>query len=118
MARSVAEVDEITRLLKVLAHPDRVQLIQLMARAGEIDVGSMAQELALPASRVSQHLSQLRAHRLVIESRQGRHRLYTLVQPGLASWLLDGNVLATAAVGLRIGASPLDTGEDPRPSDE
>ena len=40
-------------------------------------------------SGVSQHLSVLRAHRLVAERREGRHVFYSLRQPELAVWLAD-----------------------------
>jgi DNA-binding transcriptional ArsR family regulator len=41
-------------------------------------------------SRVSQHLSLLRAHRLVKSRRVGRHVYYRLVSPSIAGWLRDG----------------------------
>lgn len=79
---------ELADLLKLLAHPDRLRLIEEL-RLGEQDVSSIAAALALPASRVSQHLALLRAQRLVEERRDGRTHFYHLVQPQLAAWIVD-----------------------------
>lgn len=80
---------ELGQIFKVVAHPDRIRLIESIG-GGEIDVNTLADELELPTARVSQHLALLRAHRLVDERRDGRHRLYHLVQPELANWIVDG----------------------------
>ena len=44
----------------------------------------------LASARVSQHLAQLKAHRIVEERHEGRHRFYRLTQPELASWIVSG----------------------------
>lgn len=83
VARDLAEI------FKVLAHPDRIRMIEEL-RARERDVNSLAAALSLPSARVSQHLSLLRAHRLVGERREGRRRFYRLSQPGIAEWIIVG----------------------------
>lgn len=82
---------EMASLLGVLAHPHRVRIIQEL-RNGEMDVNSLQDILAVSHSRVSQHLSVLRSHRIVTERREGRHVFYRLMHPPLAKWLLDGMV--------------------------
>jgi DNA-binding transcriptional ArsR family regulator len=79
---------ELADLLKLLAHCDRLRLIEEL-RLGEKDVTSLAVALQLPATRVSQHLALLRAHRLVEERRDGRSHFYRLAHPHLADWILD-----------------------------
>jgi DNA-binding transcriptional ArsR family regulator len=79
---------ELADLLKLLAHADRLRLIEEL-RHGEKDVTGLAIALHLPATRVSQHLSQLRAHRLVEERRDGRNHFYRLAHIHLADWILD-----------------------------
>ncbi|MEM6640160.1 MAG: metalloregulator ArsR/SmtB family transcription factor [Pseudomonadota bacterium] len=81
---------ELGGLLRVLSHQDRILIIQLLAKRGEHDVSSIAEELDLPDARVSQHLSVLRTYRIVQEERQGRRRIYSLAMPDMAPWLLDG----------------------------
>ena len=80
---------ELAQLFGVLAHPDRIRIIQEL-RSGEVDVGHLQAALAISHSRVSQHLATLRAHRLVLERRDGRHVHYRLAQPDIAQWVLSG----------------------------
>lgn len=79
---------ELADLLKLLAHADRLRLIEEL-RLGEKDVTGLAAALDLPATRVSQHLALLRAQRLVVERRDGRNHFYRLAHPHLADWILD-----------------------------
>lgn len=79
---------ELADLLKLLGHPDRLRMIEEL-RLGEKDVTSIADALNLPATRVSQHLALLRAHRLVEERRNGRSHFYRLAQPHLAAWIVE-----------------------------
>ncbi len=80
---------ELADIFKLMAHPDRIRLIEEL-RDGEKDVNTLAEHLGLAAPRDSQHLSLLRAHRLVSERRGGRHHFYQLVQPEIADWIVDG----------------------------
>jgi DNA-binding transcriptional ArsR family regulator len=80
---------ELAALLSALAHPHRIRIVEELGR-GEMDVNSLQQELGISHSGVSQNLAILRAHRLVVERREGRHVIYRLAQPELASWLLGG----------------------------
>lgn len=80
---------ELANVYKVLAHPDRIRLVEELKRE-ELDVKGLAALLDLPVARVSQHLSILRAHRLVEERRDGRRHIYCLTQPELANWIVQG----------------------------
>jgi DNA-binding transcriptional ArsR family regulator len=80
---------EIAELLKVIGHPDRVRLIEEL-RNGSLDVTALSERLAIPATRVSQHLALLKAHRIAADRPDGRHHLYSLVDRSLAAWLIDG----------------------------
>lgn len=80
---------EMASLLSVLAHPHRVRIVQEL-RESEMDVNGLQAALDVSHSRVSQHLSILRSHRLVAERRDGRHVFHRLTQPELAVWLRDG----------------------------
>jgi DNA-binding transcriptional ArsR family regulator len=80
---------EMADFLGVLAHPHRIRIIQEL-RNGELDVNTLQGILEISHSRVSQHLSVLRTHRIVTERRDGRHVYYRILQARLASWLADG----------------------------
>ena len=89
MAWRVFLTKEMSGFLGVLSHPHRVRIVQEL-RNGELDVNSLQAVLEVSHSRVSQHLSVLRAQRIVIERRDGRHVFYRLVDARLAQWLADG----------------------------
>lgn len=80
---------EMADFLGVLAHPHRIRIVQEL-RNGELDVNGLQAILEISHSRVSQHLSVLRSHRIVVERRDGRHVYYRLLQGKLAQWLVDG----------------------------
>jgi DNA-binding transcriptional ArsR family regulator len=80
---------ELGQLLGVFSHPDRIRIIEEL-RDGERDVNALQASLDVTHSRVSQNLAILRAHRLVVERREGRHVFYRLVTPDMARWLLEG----------------------------
>lgn len=84
----VLVANELADLLGVLAHPNRIRIIEEL-RDGERDVNSLQAALGISHSGVSQHLSLLRANRLVSERRQGRQVFYHLRQPELAAWLTE-----------------------------
>lgn len=81
--------NEMAKLLGVLSHPNRVQIVEEL-REGERDVNTLQKALGISHSGVSQHLALLRAHHLVAERREGRHVFYRLCQVALAMWLMDG----------------------------
>lgn len=93
---------ELARFLGILAHPDRIRLVEVLWR-GEQDVKGLQQVLSLTHSRVSQHLAILRGARVVKERRQGRHVFYQLVEPKLAPWLAQGLEFIAAAISERQG---------------
>lgn len=93
---------ELAELLKLLAHPDRLRLIEEL-RLGEQDVGGIAAALDLPATRISQHLAQLRSARIVEDRREGRNHFYRLTHPGIAAWIVEA--LEFVEVRHRLGES-------------
>ena len=80
---------ELAELLRALAHPRRIQILEEL-RNGECDVASLATGTGLVHSSVSQHLMVLRAHRVVAERREGRRVFYRLRSVELAEWLVQG----------------------------
>lgn len=89
MPSRIVAARELAELFKLVAHPDRIRLVEELG-TGEQDVNTLVETLHLPGPRVSQHLSLLRAHRLVQERREGRHRYYSLSQPEIAVWIVNG----------------------------
>lgn len=80
---------ELSAMLKAIAHPDRVRLIEEI-RSEALDVSALSERLGIPPARVSQHLAILKSHHLAEERREGRFHHYSLPDPELARWLLEG----------------------------
>ncbi len=80
---------ELAEIFGVLAHPDRIRMIEEL-RLGEKDVSGLAKELDLETPRVSQHLRLLRMHNIVIERREGRRHFYHLTNPDMTIWIVQG----------------------------
>ena len=80
---------ELSELFKIMANPDRIRIIEELG-SGEKDVNTLVESLELPGPRVSQHLSLMRAHRIVEERRDGRYHHYHLTQPDMATWIIGG----------------------------
>lgn len=68
---------QLAELFRSLSDPNRIRLISIMAR-GEINVGSLAQEVGISESSVSHHLRGLRQMRLVRARKDGRQVFYRL----------------------------------------
>lgn len=102
-ALDTTTIQELGRLLAVLAHPRRLQILLELLEAEERDVNGLAHSLAISHAGVSQHLGLLRAHRLVAERREGRRAIYRLLRPEVGSWLAEGLGLSppTYAPGAR-----------------
>ncbi len=82
--------EELSKLFTLLSHPDRIRIIEELATHGERDVQSLSEGLKISQSRVSQHLSSMRAMRIVSERREGKRHIYHVERPELASWILQG----------------------------
>lgn len=83
-------------LFKGLAHPFRIRILELLAGQSEVSVAELQSETGLEASHLSQHLSVLRRHRLVVSERRASHVYYRLADPRVAR-------LLTAARELLLG---------------
>lgn len=89
MPHRVLVARQLAELFSVLSHPVRVRII-VELKAGELCVNSLQEILGIRQSAVSQHLALLKSHNLIRERRDGRHVMYRLAIPQMASWLIDG----------------------------
>ena len=80
---------ELAKLLSTLSHPKRIRIVEEL-RQGERDVSELTKILDISQTSVSQHLASLRRMRLLKPRRAGQHVFYTLAQPELAGWLVEG----------------------------
>ena len=80
---------ELSKLFSCLSHPDRIRIVEELAK-GENDVQTLAEKLNISHSRTSQHLSNLKTLRLLKERKESKHHYYSLLEPALAEWILEG----------------------------
>ena len=81
--------EKMAEFLSAIAHQHRIRIIEEL-QAGEQNVNSLQTILGTSHSVVSQHLSILRANRIVKQRKEGTQVYYQLIQPELANWLLQG----------------------------
>ncbi len=83
----MTDVQRLSDLLRAIAHPARLEILNLL-REGETCVCQMEARLGYRQAYVSQHLMALREAGLVADRRQGWKVFYRPLQPGLFA-LLD-----------------------------
>ena len=71
-------------LFKGLAHPVRVRVLEVLASTDTVSVADLLADTGLEASHLSQHLSVLRRHNLVVAERRASQVFYRLAYPQVA----------------------------------
>ena len=74
-------------LFKGLAHPVRVRVLEVLAGSSDVSVADLLADTGLEASHLSQHLSVLRRHNLVVAERRASQVFYRLAYPKVADLL-------------------------------
>lgn len=80
-------------LFKGLAHPMRVRVLEVLSASPEVSVADLMSDTGLEASLLSQHLSVLRRHNLVVADRRGSQVFYRLAYPRVADLLTVARAL-------------------------
>ena len=75
-------------LFRALANPVRIRILEVLRESGSLTVGEIQQRVGIESSNVSQHLSILRSHGLVVTRREGTSIWYSVAAPDLYK-LLD-----------------------------
>lgn len=73
----VLQSDRCAQLLKAIADPDRLRIVQCL-RGGARNVGEIAAELDADIANVSHHLGKLRHSGFLLADKQGRFVVYSL----------------------------------------
>ncbi len=99
MLSKIVDGDPRVALLKELADPVRLRVIDRLGHAGPATVSRLAAELGVSLPHLSNHLRRLRDAGLVSARRSGRQAIYELADPGLQQLLplldsITGRVLA------------------------
>ena len=78
MKKNYMEYNETAEMLKVLAHPVRLCIINGLLGEGECNVSHMQECIGIPQSTLSQHLQKLRIAKLIIGKRNGLEINYSI----------------------------------------
>ncbi len=73
--------------LKILAHPQRLRIIEILEREQEVPVHALIKETGFPQAVVSQHLNQMRRTGLLSAERRGKEMWYSITDPRALSIL-------------------------------
>lgn len=85
--------EALTALYKVLANPHRLRLLHALARAGEMSVGVLADEVGMSIQAVSNQLQRLTDQRILAARRQGNQAFYRIIDPCVGGLLELGMCL-------------------------
>lgn len=90
MMREVKELDftQEAEILRVLAHPVRLQIAYGLSEVGDCNVKNIWSCLGLPQSNVSQHLNLMKSRGLIGSHRQGVEVHYSLKSPMVRDLIL------------------------------
>lgn len=75
------EIETTAKIFKELGHPTRLKIFKRLVKAGfdGLPVGGLQEELAIPGSTLSHHISNLASAGLIQQRREGR-TLYCVVE--------------------------------------
>jgi DNA-binding transcriptional ArsR family regulator len=72
------KLEKASQTFRVLMHPDRISIIDLLVQEERVEVGKIMSTLNLGQAVCSNHLSVLKRNNLVTSRRQGKNVLYSV----------------------------------------
>lgn len=74
-------LERVADLLRLLAHPQRLRIVELLQGAGELPVHDIMEQAGLPQAVASQHLNQMKRVGLLASTRKGKEVWYAIADP-------------------------------------
>lgn len=74
-------VSQAAEMLRTLAHPMRLKIVDALNTAGELPVSSITDYLEITQSATSQHLNHMRRIGLIRSERRGKEVWYSIADP-------------------------------------
>jgi ArsR family transcriptional regulator len=78
---TVEALERAAETLKILAHYQRLRIIEILEREQEVPVHALITETGFPQAVVSQHLSLMRRVGLLAGERRGKEMWYSIADP-------------------------------------
>ncbi len=82
--KDLAALSEAAECLKILAHPVRLRMVQLLLK-GRYTVGELAEDCEVPNNLASEHLRLMQRCGFFTSDREGRKVFYQIAEPHLAN---------------------------------
>ena len=76
-------LDEAAECLKVMGHPLRLRIVNILMQGEAFPVAKIAEMCDLPPNQTSEHLRLLKGHGLLDSERRGRTVFYSVSHPRL-----------------------------------
>ncbi|MDP5172702.1 MAG: metalloregulator ArsR/SmtB family transcription factor [Bacteroidia bacterium] len=83
----VLRVKKISRMMKTVGHPTRLQIIELLLEKGPLPVKDIVEETGISQSNASQHLKALEDIEVLISGRQGKSIVYAIGKKQISTLL-------------------------------
>jgi len=80
-------LENVAQLLKMLAHSDRLKIIEILERENEYPVHKIVKETNLPQAAVSLHLNSMKRSNILASSRKGKEVWYSIKDSRVLSLL-------------------------------
>lgn len=82
-----ANTRRLSELLKVLAHPIRLKIVNSLSQHRELNVSTIEKQVSISQSSVSHHLIKMNDKGILTSVRRSKEIYYSLTDPTLADWL-------------------------------
>lgn len=84
---SIEKLEKASKILKTIAHPVKLEILQVLGLNEEVDVSSICESLGneCQISMLSQHLSKLKDNGIVKSRKKGKQVYYSLVDREILS---------------------------------
>ncbi len=78
IVRDVQKLEKIAFILKTIAHPVRLQIVEVLEIYGDLSVSEICEKLKTEQSLTSHHLSNMKLKGILSSQKEGRKVIYSL----------------------------------------
>lgn len=78
MVRDIQKLEKIAFILKTIAHPVRLQIVETLEIHGDLSVSEICEKLKTEQSLTSHHLSNMKLKGILSSQKEGRKVIYSL----------------------------------------
>ncbi len=84
---SLESLNEAAECLRILAHPHRLMMIQLLLSGEKLTVGELAEKCEISQPQTSDHLRLMQRCGFLTSNRDGRSVIYVVTEPHLQNFM-------------------------------